>query len=84
MEDLLRFVDDLRKCFPIHVEIYYSKITDWVIRIYKMGCADDYPGTNRDGDDAVMAYASSSDMEYCAAKAQVQLKDWLDHFEGGY
>lgn len=84
MGELLRYVDGLRERFPIHVEVYYSKITDWVIQIYKKGCAEDYPGTDRAGDDAIMAYASSRDMEYCAAKAHVQLKDWLDNYAGGY
>lgn len=84
MGDFLRYVDKLRERFPVHIEIYYSKIMDWVIRIYRKGYADYYPGSARAGDDALLAYASSCDLEYCIAKAQVQLMDWLDEYEGGH
>lgn len=84
MSDFLRFVDDLRKRFPVHVNIYYSKMTDWSIMITKRGCASDYPGTQHDGDDAILCLVQSSDMELAFAKAHVALKEWLSGFEGGY
>ena len=37
MSDFLKFVDELRQREPIHVEIYYSEVLDWIIRIIKKG-----------------------------------------------
>lgn len=84
MNDFLLFVNELSKCFPVHVEIYYSKTMDWIISVYKKGCADDYPNSKRSGDDAIICSVQSSDMEYCFAKAHVELKDWLLENNGGY
>lgn len=84
MEDFLRFVDELSGRFPVHAEIYYSKITDWVIRITRKGCAGDYPQSARDGDDAVLVWVDSNDMELCFARAHVALKEWLLEHDGGY
>ena len=84
MADFLLFVDNLRSWFPVHVEIYCSKIMDWNIKVYKKGCADDYPKSPHDGKDAVMCSVQNCDMEYCFAKAHTDLKEWLSEFEGGY
>ena len=84
MSDFLRFVDDLRRRFPVHVEIYYSKIMDWCIRITKVGCASDYPKSPHDGDDVILCDVQDLDMELAFAKAHVALKQWLSDFDGGY
>ena len=84
MSDFLRFVDDLRRRFPVHVEIYYSKIMDWRIRITKVGCASDYPESPHDGDDVILCDVQDLDMELAFAKAHVALKQWLSDFDGGY
>jgi hypothetical protein len=84
MSDFLRFVNDLSKRFPIHVEIYYSKIMDWCIRIARLGCASDYPDSPHDGDDAVLCNVQDLDMELAFAKAHVELKEWLSEYDGGY
>ena len=84
MSDILRFVDDLRRRFPVHVEIYYSKIMDWCIRITKVGCASDYPESPHDGDDVILCDVQDLDMELAFAKAHVALKQWLSDFDGGY
>ena len=84
MNDFLTFVDKLRKRFPIHVDIYYSKVMDWCIMITKKGCASDYPEAVHDGDDIVIVDAQDADMELCFARAHVALKDWLIKFNGGY
>ena len=84
MSDFLRFINDLRKRFPIHVEIYYSKIMDWCIRITKVGCASDYPESPHDGDDTVLCNVQDLDMELAFAKAHVELKEWLSDYDGGY
>lgn len=84
MHDFLIFVDDLKHRFPIHVEIYYSRITDWVISIRKQGCAEDYPDSPHDGSDAILVNESSCDMELCFARAHVALKEWLLEHDGGY
>ena len=84
MSDFLRFVDELCKRTKIHVEIYYSSVCDWCIKIWKRGCANGYPNSSRDGDDAIMCDVSDCDMELCFAKAHVALKEWLSENEGGY
>lgn len=68
----------------MHLEVYYSKICNWCIRVYKKGCATDYPESERRGDDAVIVNISDCDMELCFAKAHVALKEWLREYEGGY
>ena len=84
MEDFLKFIDELRHRFPVHVEIYYSKIVDWCITVYKKGCANDYPNSARNGDDAVLCNVQDCDIEYCFAKAYVAVKDWMLDNNGGY
>ena len=77
MADFLRFFDDIVKRFPMHLEITYSKVTDWSIRIYRKGCADD-------GADDVIVKVQHCDMELCFAMAHVELKNWLLNTVGGY
>ena len=77
MNDFIRFFDEKVRNYPMHLEIYYSKITDWSIRIYKKGCADD-------GGDLKILYVQDGDVDLAFAKAQVQLKEWLLENVGGY
>lgn len=77
MVELFNFLAELVKNYPIHVELYYSKIMDWTIRIYKKGCADK-------GEDVEIVNEQDCDLSYLAAKAYVRLKDWLLENEGGY
>ena len=84
MYDFLKFVDELRQREPIHVEIYYSKIMDWAIRITKKGCASVFPKSPHVGQDAILVYVMDCDMEYAFAKAHVALKKWLLENNGGY
>ena len=84
MSEFLKYVDDLRHGFPVHVSINYSKITDWTIKIYKKGCAIDYPEALHDGNDVILVNVYDCDMELCFAKAHVALKEWLSEYEGGY
>jgi|GEM_PF-852150 hypothetical protein len=84
MNEFLKFFDEKRQVFPMHLEIYYSKIMDWCIRIWKEGMAKDYPGSLTSGDDAVLVQVNSTDMELCFAMAHVALKEWLFEHDGGY
>ena len=84
MNDFLLFMDDLVHRFPVHVEVYYSKTMDWCINVWKEGCADDYPDSKRNGDNAIICQVQSSDMELVFAKAQVEVKEWLLNNWGGY
>lgn len=77
MVELFNFLAELVKNYPIHVELYYSKIMDWTIRIYKKGCADR-------GEYVEIVNEQDCDLSYLAAKAYVRLKDWLLENEGGY
>ena len=80
MDDFMKFFE----YFPMHFEIGYNKPSDWMICIYKQGCADDYQKSKRNGNDAVIVDEQASDMELCFARAHVALKEWLLENEGGY
>lgn len=84
MQDFLKFFDEKAKSFPMHLAITYSKICDWNICIYKKGCAEDYPNSEKDGEDALIVYVQDGDMELCFAKAHVALKEWLLEHNDGY
>lgn len=84
MNEFLNFFNNKRKTFPMHLEIMYNKTCDWSIYIYKKGCAEDYPNSDKYENDAVICMAQSCDMELAFAMAQVQLKEWLCEHEGGY
>ena len=84
MNELLEFVEDLVRRFPVHFEIYYSKIMDWCITVTKARCGKDYPNAEHEGDDVVLVRVQDIDMSLCFAKAHVALKEWLREFNGGY
>ena len=84
MIEFLKFFDEKRRSFPMHLEITHSKICDWQILVYKAGCASDYPNALLDNDDVILVHEQSGDMELCFAKAYVALKEWLMEFDGGY
>ena len=84
MDDFLRFFDEKAKDFPMHLDIHYSKITDWEISVYKKGCATDYPDSYHIGEDAIIVSEQDCDVELAFARAQVALKEWLMEYEGGY
>ena len=84
MTDFLKFFDEKTRDFPMHMEIYYSKMMDWCITIVKKGCAQDYPNAHLDGSDVVLVSEQDPDMELCFAKAHVALKNWLITFNAGY
>ena len=77
MNEFLIFFDEQVKEYPMHLEIYYSKTTDWSINIYKKGCGEN-------GKDLQILYVQHCDMQLAFAKAQVALKKWLLDNEGGY
>lgn len=77
MQDFLEFFEEQRHSTAMHLEIYYSKVMDWVIQVYKKGCVDD-------GEDLVILYVQEYDMKLAFAKAQIKLKEWLLENEGGY
>lgn len=77
MQEFLRFFDDKVSSYPMHLEIYYSKICYWCISIYRKGCGES-------GSDLCLVNVQDCDMELCFAMAQVELKEWLSEHEGGY
>ena len=84
MSEFLRFLDEILKQFPLHIEISYNKTCDWGIYIYIKGCAQDYPNSEKYGEDAIVVNVQDGDMELCFARAHVALKDWLSENNGGY
>ena len=77
MSDFLKFFDDKVNNYPMHMNIYYSKMMDWCIRIWTKGC-------DESGKDIEILSVQDGDMELCFAKAHVALKEWLCQNEGGY
>ena len=77
MSDFLSFFDKKVESYPMHLEIYYSKIMDWCINIYKKGCGEN-------GEDLPICNAQDCDVELCFAKAHVALKEKKKKNEGGY
>lgn len=77
MQEFLLFFDEKAYSYPMHLEIYYSKIVDWNIHVYKKGCGDN-------GKNLEIVDVQDCDMKLAFAKAQVQLKEWLSEHEGGY
>lgn len=84
MSDLLKFFAEKVKYFPMHLEMTYSKATDWCIYVYKKNAALDYPGADTNGQDVVIVQESDPNIEVCCAKAYVALIDWFLECEGGY
>lgn len=84
MNEFLKFFDEKRKVFPMHLEITYSKVCDYAIFIYKKRCAEDYPDSRHSGDDAIICFEQGHDIELCFARAHVALKEWLLENTGGY
>ena len=75
--EVVKFFDDKTHDYPMHLEIYYSKICDWRIYIYKQGCGEN-------DKDLEICFVQDGDMELAFAKAYVQLKEWLIENNGGY
>lgn len=75
MQDFLLFYNEVKKG-SWALEIYHSSIMDWCITIgYKVGHL--LNGTT-------IIHVQNYDMQLVFAKAQVELKEWLSKFEGGY
>lgn len=77
MSEFLNFFNKKIAVYPMHLEIYYSKVMDWCIHVFKKGCGEK-------GEDIEILSVQSCDVDLCFAKAQVGLKEWLLENEGGY
>lgn len=77
MDDFLKFFAEKVKRYPMHIEIYYSKVMDWCINIYKKNI---WTGEKEEE----IVDIQNCDMELAFAKAQVELKKWFMENEGGY
>lgn len=84
MNEFLTFFDNKKQYFPMHLEITYSKVTDYTILIYKKGCASDFPESDCEGNDVNILCVQDCDIELCFAKAHVALKEWFLKYNGGY
>ena len=73
----LEFFEKVQEYSPMHLEIYYSKIKDWCLKIYKKQCGEN-------GSDLVIFDEQAFDMDFLFAKAEVSLKEYLLKNEGGY
>lgn len=76
MGDFLKYFNKVVRDYPMHLEIYYSKITEWSIRIWRKGCGENGKDIEIFND---QGYCNA---EYLFAKAHVALVDWLSDNEG--
>ena len=78
MQEFLKFFDDrVKNNSSLHLEVNYSRPSDWYVRIWKQGCG-------KNGEDILIFAKNHPDIEYVFASAQVALKDWLMEKECGY
>lgn len=65
-----QFFDHVRTITALHLDIYYSKNMDYVVKIWKQGCA-------KDGGDLIICKVQHSDIDYCLTKAKLMLMDYM-------
>lgn len=74
MPEFLRFIDELRECRKVWLEIGYSSVVDWCIIVHLIV----------KNEKKCVVSVQNCDREYAFAKAHVELKEWLLENEGGY
>ena len=74
-----QFFDHVRIITPLHLDIYYSKNLDYVVKIWKKGY-------NEDGSDLEICNVQSFDIDYALTKAKLMLMDYMLNKDpaGGY
>lgn len=70
------FADQVTRT-PMHFELYYSKIIDWHIHIWRKGTGDN------DEDEEIINY-QDIDPSLLLAKAEVAVKEYLLEKNSGY
>ena len=73
----MKLFNELVDGFPMTLDIHYSKIMCWSVKIIKRGYADDYPNEGRLGNDAVIAYVNEPYIEAAFDRAYMQLLKWF-------
>ena len=69
----LRLVQD----HTMHFELYYSKVMDWCLHIWKKGCGEN-------GEDIEICQEQDVDLNLLLAKGEVAIKEWLIENNNGY
>lgn len=67
----------LAQSHTMHFELYYSKIMDWRLHIWKKGCGEN-------GSDLEICREQHCDLNLLLAKGEVAIKEWLLENEHGY
>lgn len=75
--NFLQWLDRKVHDSAMHIELFYNKTCDWMLCIYKKGCA-------LDGGDIVIFDGQECEIDLLLAKAEVAVKEWLSENEGGY
>lgn len=77
MDDFLKFFDEQVITYPMHLQICYSQIGQWGIKIFKKGA-------NSDGTDLnIFDEWGEPNAEYIFAKAYIALHNHLMEYCGG-
>lgn len=74
MNEFLHFIDELRECRKVWLDIGYSSVVDWCVIVHLIVENQKKCAVN----------VQHCDMEYAFAKAHAELKEWLLENEGGY
>ena len=67
--------------YPLHMECYYSRTMDWIVKVWKTGCAADYPDAEKEGNDVVLVHVWTCVMDEAFELAHRLLAEWLQRFE---
>ena len=73
----MKLFSELVDGFPMTLDIHYSKIMGWSVKVVKRGCAADYPNEARIEDDALIVYVNEPYSEPAFDRAYMQLLKWF-------
>ena len=78
MGEFLQFFDRIvKQQQSLHLDIYYSKTLDYLVRIWQQGGAED-------GSDLMICDFQHPDLDYAMTKAKYELMEWLFEVQGGF
>lgn len=77
MNEFMATFNRIVESFPLTLDIHYSKTMDWVIKVRKRGCANDYPKSMSDGEDALLFYLQHTEIDRLFSTATKLLVRWM-------
>lgn len=75
--DFLQYFENERHRTPMHLEIYYSSVMDWCIKIYKKRMDNAFSDIKIYDEEVVICDIENADLAGGMAEAREQLEKWL-------